>query len=287
LTHLFRDRKSLPTGGEAALCFSVIISMSWFLLLFLARQGMATSLASVAALQGMILLPPLFMAVLLTSKPTRTLRLTWPSARYFWLAAALVLALNPIVNELRPIVEWLFPVSSTTKAAFAQLMTESPGLGTAILVLALIPAVCEEFAFRGFILSGLESGHSRRTAIVMSAIMFGFLHVLLSLFQQLFNATLLGLILGLLAVRSGSILPGILFHTMNNAMAISLSQWTSSKTAETLVSWIFRDPADGLYHGIWLVASVLLSSWLCYLLWKKESGVEDTITVEGQGGTLG
>ncbi len=31
--------------------------------------------------------------------------------------------------------------------------------------------------------------------------MFGFLHVLLSLFQQLFNATLLGVVLGLLAVQ--------------------------------------------------------------------------------------
>ena len=51
--------------------------------------------------------------------------------------------------------------------------------------------------------------------------MFGFLHVLLSLFQQLFNATLLGIVLGLLAVRSRSILPGIIFHFLNNAMAVS------------------------------------------------------------------
>ncbi len=54
--------------------------------------------------------------------------------------------------------------------------------------------------------------------------MFGFLHVLLSLFQQLFNATLLGIVLGLLAVRSRSILPGIVFHFVNNALAVS---WAS------------------------------------------------------------
>ena len=51
--------------------------------------------------------------------------------------------------------------------------------------------------------------------------MFGFLHVLLSLFQQLFNATLLGIVLGLLAVRSRSILPGLIFHFLNNAIAVS------------------------------------------------------------------
>ena len=74
-----------------------------------------------------------------------------------------------------------------------------------MVVVALVPAVCEEFAFRGFILSGLERQHRTRSAILLSALMFGFLHVLLSLFQQLFNATLLGIVLGLLAVRSQSI----------------------------------------------------------------------------------
>ena len=86
----------------------------------------------------------------------------------------------------------------------------------------MIPAICEEFAFRGFILSGLEHQHRTRSAILLSALMFGFLHVLLSLFQQLFNATLLGIVLGLLAVRSRSILPGIVFHFLNNALAVVL-----------------------------------------------------------------
>ena len=93
---------------------------------------------------------------------------------------------------------------------------------TSILIFALIPAICEEFAFRGFILSGLEHQHRVRSAILLSALMFGFLHVLLSLFQQLFNATLLGMVLGLLAVRSRSILPGIVFHFLNNAFAVAL-----------------------------------------------------------------
>ena len=86
---------------------------------------------------------------------------------------------------------------------------------------ALVPAICEEFAFRGFILSGLEHQHRTRSAILLSALMFGFLHVLLSLFQQLFNATLLGIVLGLLAVRSRSILPGLIFHFLNNTIAVS------------------------------------------------------------------
>ena len=75
-------------------------------------------------------------------------------------------------------------------------------------------------AFRGFIFSGLIRTYRTGTAIVLSAFLFGFLHVLLSLFQQLFGATLLGLVLGLIAVRSRSLWPGVLFHFINNAIGV-------------------------------------------------------------------
>ena len=122
LRHLFRDREPMPTGGQATLCFVLILTSSWFLMQYLAFQEQALTLASVAAGQFLIAIPPLFMAVLLTSAPARTLRLTWPDPRYLFLALALAIALNPLVNELRPIVEWLFPISTTIKASLNQLI---------------------------------------------------------------------------------------------------------------------------------------------------------------------
>ena len=71
-------------------------------------------------------------------------------------------------------------------------------------------------------------------AIVMSALLFGFMHVLLSLFQQLFNATLLGLVLGLLAVRSRSLLPGIVFHVLNNGLAVALGSWVGDRVGRAI-----------------------------------------------------
>ena len=142
------------------------------------------------------------MAVMLTSSPSRTLRLAWPAGRYFLLAVALALAVNPLVIELGHLVQNWFPISSVVQEALEQLMTESPSLWVTVGVFALLPAVCEEVAFRGFILSGLEHQRRTRSAILFSALMFGFLHVLLSLFQQLFNATLLGIVWG--CWRSGA-----------------------------------------------------------------------------------
>jgi sodium transport system permease protein len=280
LRHIRRDREPKPSGGQAALCFVVMLSSTWFLMLYLARQGADLAMGSVIAGQLIILLPPVILAFALTSDPKRTLRLAWPEKKYLVLAVALVFALNPLVNELRPIVESLFPISSVLKTTLARMMSQAPGLFTSVLVFALFPSICEEFAFRGFILSGLEQQHRTRSAILLSALMFGFLHVLLSLFQQLFNATLLGIVLGLLAVRSRSIVPGIVFHFLNNAFAVALGSVVHAPWAMHIVPWIYRNPAEGLYHGQWIVASVLLSGFLLFSLWKWKR-VEPGLTASG------
>jgi sodium transport system permease protein len=90
-----------------------------------------------------------------------------------------------------------------------------------VLLIAVVPAVCEELAFRGFILSGFRHlGHKWR-AIVYTALLFGLTHGIL---QQSLIACLLGTILGFLAVQSGSILPGVVFHVVHNALAVANSR---------------------------------------------------------------
>ncbi len=280
--HLLRDKEPLPTGGEALFCFVLMLALAWFMIQYIAVLGFASSTAGLAAGQvAFILTPPLAMALVLTSSPRRTLRLYWPSGKYLAIGAGLALSLNPIVNELRPIVERLFPMSEELKHTLEQLVKHVPNLPTALLLFAVIPAVCEEVAFRGYILSGLERGHTRWAAIVMSAVLFGFMHVLMSLFQQLFNATLLGLVLGLLAIRSRSLLPGIVFHLLNNGIAlltptlVTLTGATAQPGSPRLVSWLYRDAANGRYH-VWIVLlGVLVSLWLLSRLINHGMAVEN------------
>ena len=132
---------------------------------------------------------------------------------------------------------------------------------------ALMPAITEEVAFRGFILTGLRRTYRTGTAIVLSAFLFGFLHVLMSIFQQLFNATLLGLVLGLLAVRSGSLFPGMLFHAVNNGLAVSIG-YADDDMKAWMARWLYRDPEKALYHGWIVVAGALASVVLLAWLWR-------------------
>lgn len=81
---------------------------------------------------------------------------------------------------------------------------------------ALIPAVLEELLFR-YIPIKLLSPYSRRGAILVSALLFSLVH--LNLFQIPY-ALLAGVVFGFLTVASGSILPSMLLHLINNAVSV-------------------------------------------------------------------
>ena len=81
--------------------------------------------------------------------------------------------------------------------------------------LCLVPAVTEELFFRGA-LQGLLRPSGSAAAIFGTALLFGLLH--LDLAQGL-TAFISAVFLGWLAERSGSILPGMLLHFVNNTLA--------------------------------------------------------------------
>jgi sodium transport system permease protein len=91
----------------------------------------------------------------------------------------------------------------------------------------------------------------------------------LSLFQQLFNATMLGIILGLLAVRSRSLLPGIVFHLLNNALTVLTGSWMSDPIGRRIAGWLYRNPTEGLYHrGLVALGAAVSVTLLVALAWQ-------------------
>jgi membrane protease YdiL (CAAX protease family) len=86
---------------------------------------------------------------------------------------------------------------------------------------AVLPAIIEEFIFRGYVLGSLRA-HGDGVAIVVSAALFGLFHGNLT---QIPFAFILGLVMGYLMVATNSILPAVLVHFANNAMSVLLSYW--------------------------------------------------------------
>ena len=84
-----------------------------------------------------------------------------------------------------------------------------------MLVSAVLPGICEETAHRGLLLKGL-SGHGQRFALIMSSLLFGLMHMNI---DQFFYATLIGILVGYLALICDSIYPAMIIHFMNNFLS--------------------------------------------------------------------
>lgn len=161
-------------------------------------------------------------------------------------AGCLGLSLWPFVYEL---VRWLSPVSALAEQ-FEELAAEirSTPLSWRLGTLAVVPAVCEELFFRGFLLQAFREKLGGWTNVALTAVLFGLFHVLVGdtlLAVRFLPTTLLGLVLGWLSLHTGSVWPGMLLHGLHNSVLISLEDWAP---------WLGWDQALG--------AGEALSGWL-------------------------
>ncbi len=255
--HLWRDRQTAATPAQAYACGAIILVALFFGKL--AVTEMPEGLAGISKLIlmpqiGMILAPALLMATMLTTSLRKSLRIRMPHWTSLPLAVLLGVTLHPMYVMLAEWISYTYPVSEQAAAAmkpFAEQISAAPWLSV-VFLMACVPAICEELAFRGFIFGGLVRQRGRLRAVVISALMFGISHGVL---QQSIAATIMGLLLGWIALRTGSVLPGILIHFTNNTLSVSLeriavSQWEGSAlfltTSET-------GPA---YQPMWIVVSI-------------------------------
>ncbi len=79
--------------------------------------------------------------------------------------------------------------------------------------------ISEEVCFRGFLFGGLRERWPRLLAALVSALIFGGLHALTGISAVPILAAF-GFILALLYEKTGSIVPGILLHMLNNSVAL-------------------------------------------------------------------
>lgn len=98
-----------------------------------------------------------------------------------------------------------------------QELMEAPAL-IALLAGALLPAFCEEFAFRGYIQGNL-SPLGGRWPWIISGLLFGMMHLSLI---RLLPLSLLGMVFAYAVLRSGSVWTGVIMHLVNNATVIGL-----------------------------------------------------------------
>lgn len=230
LKHLWCSRGPHPTLALAVFCAAAILIAKFFSTFAVSppsgvdemwRQAIGLLIVAVA-------LPAIGFAFLTTRRPWQSLGARVPAVWTVIAAGLLAIFLHPLFTCLSEWVITLFPLPVSPNSAdgfFALLSASETQFGMTILVLCIAPAVCEELAFRGFILSGLRSAAGPVSAVIACSMLFGLAH---SVIQQSIITFFVGLALGFVAIRSGSIFPCMTFHAIHNTLTIGLSRLDES-----------------------------------------------------------
>lgn len=275
IRHLLRDKEPTPSFAEAGFCFVLIMLLQFGALKFMqqplqgvAREARGLEMMKLLIIQQLVIIatPALLMGVMLTTSFRRTFRLNWPRWSMLATAAVLPLVLHPLSIELAVNLQWFFPkLPKSFEEVLQSLSSHDLPLWLVVLAFAIAPAMCEEIGFRGFILSGFSRSGRTWLAIVLSSLTFGIMHMVP---QQVFNASLLGLVLGLIAVRSNSLLPCILFHALYNSLEIVRARVSAAGVSlEGPAGWFaWLDPTGIRYTPLTLticgLAAIGLLRWL-------------------------
>jgi sodium transport system permease protein len=287
VVHLVRDRRPTPSLAEAFFCVALIFVIQFFTRLAISAHaptepdfGYVTLLVFISQVVC-IALPALMMTLLLTDQPHKTLLLDrLPRWTTCLAAVALAVLLQPAGQHLSIWIQHLYPMQDSVHAStqtFARLLESAPNIWLPLLLLAVLPAFCEEIAFRGFILSGLRHLGHKWWAVALAAVFFGLAHTVV---QQSLAAALLGLVIGYLAVQSGSLIPCILFHATYNGLMLSLallpqrvSHWNERMTA---IESLFVEVEPGAFIYRWPVVIVSGVAAAALLWWFHHLPVQST-----------
>ncbi len=148
---------------------------------------------------------------------------------------------------------YVIPAPESMMEAFQNVMLpESVPLWQLLLLVAVLPAVFEELAFRGILLHGLRARLGPVASCLAVGAVFGAFHV--SLFR-IAPTAFLGVVLAAVVIRTGSIYPAMLWHFLNNAVALVPSRlgWVDASTE--IPAWLLALAAVTLVGSILTLGS--------------------------------
>ena len=263
LVRFWMHRTEYPTASESVLCGLSILVALFFGRLAMANQELnwpSFATSAIVIQIGLMLGPALIMAVILTHSVSKSLRLSLPRFSELLACGLLAVYLHPTYVQFAAFLSREYPLGPETTESLHQIDAILGGvpLWSVLLVLAVLPALCEEVVFRGFVFAGLLENKGVLRAVIGSAVLFGLSHGVL---QQTVCAIATGLLLGWLAYRTAGIACTCLFHVIHNSISMTLAT-SSSRSIEipTWMNWAVSTTESGVaYTDAWNTVSLILA----------------------------
>jgi len=263
---LQRPKQIRPTASISTAALSLAIVFPLFIIVGSVPARIADGMTQLLLLNIIVFLlifltVPICIAKIARIRISTGFAIRGPGSRLAVPTAILLgVSLWGVVYELNLLVGVDARAESLRKA-FGALMDDlaTVPLGVKLAALAIAPAICEELFFRGFLQTSLRQRYQTAVAVVVSAVLFGLFHIIVrdALFlERMIPSTLMGLILGLMLERSGSVLPGMLLHVLHNGLLISIAHYEQELTRLGIGMEERRHLPAGWLAGIGLVVAM-------------------------------
>ena len=133
-----------------------------------------------------------------------------------------------------------------------------------LVFLALVPAFCEELLFRGALMNVFQKmTRNKHFVVILTAIVFSAIHMQFFSFLSRFA---LGLVLGYATIYSGSLVPAIAAHFVNNAFSVVGYYFSDDKTIDKIATT----------NNYWvLILSFFVAITMVVVMKKKSLGYEN------------
>lgn len=143
---------------------------------------------------------------------------TWKRLMMFWIV--IFLFTTGVEGLQLLLINWLAPESSSAWMEGPVLLRDQSVVINMIniILVVLIAPLMEEFVFRGLILQRFMRKTSAPKALILSSIFFGILH-----FEFLLSATLFGIFMGLVFLKTRNLWVPVILHVANNGCIVLLN----------------------------------------------------------------
>jgi len=179
--------------------------------------------------------------------------------KYILWAIVLTVAAYPMViflgwlNAFLPVPGWMAEMQQSMDEMIAKLLGSENILWMGLFHIGLVPSICEEIMYRGYVLRSLEKSWGIWTAIIVSGLIFGAYHLQIT---RILPLAALGMLFAYITYVSNSLIPAMVAHLVNNGGQVILStiypeMLDQELTAETDLPWA------GILFGVVLLITLL------------------------------
>jgi ABC-type Na+ efflux pump permease subunit len=264
LRRFFRPQ-TYPSAAFALLTVAVLFPVNFYWQSYLLEADSSTAWFRIVISIAQLLIvaaPAVLLCWYLKVDLRRTFSLHVPRPLPTIGAMLLAVSIVPMSSLLQQVQFTWFPPASMPDE-FAWLREEwfiGGSLAGILLVFAVLPALCEELLFRGFLMAGLRQRLSTLPLVLIVGLIFGLYHVSS---VKIPIVSLLGALLTLICLRSGSIFPAMVVHFANNGLFLAAARIEALRAffglpdAEADPTSIQFDLRTAAFLGVFLVGLLL------------------------------